>query len=646
MSIPQLERIPENPFLEPDLDETWQSYAAFNPSVVWTGHCYRLLYRAMSAPRQHQGVMMSVSSIGAACGDSPTRFGARQPFISPDTPFDRFGCEDPRVTRIGDTFFTFYTALSTYPFEAAGIRVAVALSRDLRTVDEKHLVTPFNAKAMALFPEKINGRYCAILTVDTDRPPARIALAWFDHEQQMWSESYWQDWYAHLPDHLLPLLRSRNDHLEVGAQPVKTDRGWLLIHSYIRNYYTAARSFAIEAVLLDLEDPARIVGRTAEPLLLPEKNYEMQGDVPNVIFPSGALVDGDTLYVYYGGADTTCCAATVPLAELLEAMCHRPPLTFVASHQLPDSFRRFAGNPVLAPRPELLWEAQSTFNPAVLYAEGAFHLLYRAVSRHGVSVFGYARSGDGVHIDHRPTRPAYVPREAFERRGDGGPSGCEDPRLTRIDDDVYLFYTAYDGRMPRVAFSSLPLADFLAGNWAWRWPQVITPPDVDDKDACLFPEKIGGRYAIIHRVDNDIRIDYVDSLEFGDGEYLRDSGFIIRPVQRYDGHLKFGIAAPPLRTERGWLALFHHVAAPGSVYRVGALLLDLEEPHKVLAETTGFLLEPEMDYEKVGDVHNVVFPCGAVLRDDDVWIYYGGADSVVGVARMPLATIFRRLGLD
>lgn len=645
MSVPRLERIAENPFLVPNLDEAWQSYAAFNPSVTKDGDCWRMLYRAQSAPRHHEGVMLSLSTIGVASGDRPFHFPCTQPFITPSEPWDRYGCEDPRVTRLGDTWFTFYTALSEYPFQASGIRVAVALSRDLKTVDEKHLVTPFNAKAMALFPEKINGKYVAILTADTDRPPAKIALAWFDHEQQIWSETYWNEWYANLPAHIIPLLRSRNDHLEVGAQPVRTDRGWLLVHSYIRNYYNAARQFGIEAVLLDLHDPSRVIGRTAQPIMVPEKKYELVGDVANVVFPSGAWLDGETLNVYYGAADTSCCMATINVHELLDAMCANEEVRFVESRQAPGGFRRYAGNPVISPRPELHWEAQSTFNPAVLYEDGAFHILYRAMSRDGTSVMGYARSHDGVHIDARPTHPVYLPRERYEKRGDAGLSGCEDPRLTRLGDQVYLFYTAYDGNIPRVAFSSIALADFLAGRWDWAWPQVITPPHIDDKDACIFPEKIGGKYAIIHRLNSNIYVDYVDSLEFADGQYLRDAGFVIRPRREYWGHKKFGIAAPPIRTERGWLALFHHVSDPGNTYRVGAMLLDLADPSRLLAETSADLIEPELDYEKVGDVNNVVFPCGAVLKDGEVWIYYGGADTVVGVARMPLADIFRRMGL-
>lgn len=645
MGMPRLERTAENPVLVPDVDQAWQSYAAFNPSVVKVGDRLRLVYRAMSAPRLHEGVRMSVSSIGIACGDAPVHFPHTEQFIRPTESWDRFGCEDPRVTLLDDTYFIFYTALSAYPFDAASIRVGVALSRDLRTVDEKHLVTPFNAKAMALFPRTINGKYAAILTVDTDRPPAKLALAFFDSPRQIWSEDYWNRWYASLPDHVIPLLRSRNDHIEVGAAPVWTEKGWLLVHSYIRNYFSAARQFGVEAVLLDAADPFKVVGRTPEPLMVPARSYELEGDVPDVIFPSGAILEDDKLRIYYGAADTVGCTATVDIAELLDCMCAPRPTRFVESHHAPNSFLRYADNPLIAPRPELTWEAQSAFNPAAIREDGQVHLLYRAMSREGVSVFGYARSTDGVHIALRARRPVYEPRELFEKAARPGNSGCEDPRLTTMGDRIYLFYTAYDGILPRVAFSSIARDDFLAMNWRWERPKVISPPNVADKDACVFPEKVNGKFAILHRPGSDMYIDYVDSMDFGKDDYLHGLSSVVRPEKEYCGLKRFGIAAPPLKTERGWLLLFHYVSEPGSTYRVEALLLDRDDPAHVLAETAGTLLQPEMDYEKTGDVANVVFPCGAVLMDGHVYLYYGGGDKVACVARMSLQAIYRQMGL-
>lgn len=636
-------RLPENPFLLPDLDESWQSYAAFNPCVAGGNGTYHLLYRALSAPRTLHGVKLSVSSIGYAAGTGLARFEPGRPLIRPEEDWERFGCEDPRVTEMDGTWYIFYTALSAYPFGADNIRVGVALTRDFRTLEGKQLVTPFNAKAMALFPEKINGRLAAVLTVDTDRPPAKICLAYFDSPEDIWSERYWEDWHASLASHVIPLLRSPKDHLEVGAPPVRTEAGWLLVYSYIRNYLGAEKHFGIEAVLLDLEAPSIVRGRTPHPILVPETDYEQQGMVPDVIFPSGALIEDRDLYIYYGATDTTGCAARVNLDYLLESMAPVTKNEFTASPSSPEGFERFSGNPIIRPRPELHWEARATFNPAAIHAGDRVHILYRAMSASGTSVLGYASSHDGFTIDERLTTPVYVPREPFEQRMREGYSGCEDPRLTRIDDRIHMTYTAFDGYTPRVALTSIDAGDFLEKKWGWDKPRVISPPGKPNKNACLFPERIDGRYGIFHRLDDVICLNFFDSLEQLDEHSLGHAEHRIA-LPRQDGKTwKYGISAPPIKTPGGWLLLFHRVTSPGNTYVAEALLLDGKDPTRVVAQTDSTLLKPEMDYEKTGEVSNVVFPCGAVLIDGDVYLYYGGGDKVVGVARMKLQSIMNRM---
>jgi len=131
-------------------------------------------------------------------------------------------------------FYVFYTALSAFPFTATSIRVGVAITRDFQHIDEKHPVTPFNAKAMSLLPEKINGRYAVVLTANTDITPSKIAVAYFDREEQMWSPSYWRDWYASLNQNTIHLQRSPKDHVEAGAPQLKQKMvGYLSIPIYI-----------------------------------------------------------------------------------------------------------------------------------------------------------------------------------------------------------------------------------------------------------------------------------------------------------------------------------------------------------------------------------------------------------------------------
>lgn len=640
-----LQRDPANPLLHPSPEREWESLAAFNPSVAQVAGHYHMVYRAQAPQQWVEGQALSLSTIGHAHSRDGRRFEDRRQLIVPEHAWERYGCEDPRITWFEGRYFVFYTCLSLLPFRAAGIRVGLAITEDFRQL-AKHPITPFNAKAMALFPQRVQGRIAAVLTVHTDEPPARIALATFDAIEELWSEDYWQRWYAELDRHVIPLLRSPVDQVEVGAGPLQTPAGWLLAHAYIRDYRGPQPQFRVEAALLDRDDPRQLRSRTSVPLLEVEAEYERRGLVPDVLFPSGALIEGGRLRLYYGAADTRCCLAEGALEPLLHALQPPGQESFQRSPLTVHGFRRFSGNPILKPRPEHAWEARAVFNPAALRLDGRVHLLYRAMALDGSSCFGYAASADGVHFDVRSPTPVYVPRETFESRLRPGNSGCEDPRLTVLDDRVYLFYTAFDGYTPRVAFSSLAIEDFLAKRWTWAPAQVITPPGIDDKDACLLPARVAGRYVIFHRAGSSIRVNSFERLAFGPGNWVDQRSAVIRPRKDYWDNLKFGIAAPPLWTTRGWLLLFHRVTRPGGIYKIEAMLLDPEDPTHVLTETAATLLEPETPEERYGQTPNVVFPCGAVLIDAQVYLYYGGADSVVCVARMALSDVFLRMGLE
>ena len=641
----QFQRIKENPLIFPNKDIEWKGQAAFNPCVVQANQTYFMLYRAQSKPKDHQGVHMSVSTIGVAESKEGIDFKNERQLIEPVEKWERFGCEDPRVTFLDGKYYIFYTALSSYPFSASGIRVGVAITKDFKIIDAKHPVTNFDSKAFALFPEKINGKIAALLTANTDLPPAKIGLAFFDEEEDLWSESYWNEWYKNLDSHVIPLLRDAADHLEVGAPPIKTDKGWLVIYSYIQNYFSSEKVFGIEALLLDLKDPTKVIGKTEEPLLFPEKEYELYGDVPDITFPSGAIVKDGKVYLYYGAADTTSCLAIGDLNALLQELICTQEGTCMESEHTVQGFKRYKKNPILEPRPEFTWEARAVFNPAAVYEGGKFHIVYRAMSTDNTSVFGYASSRDGLKIDERLRVPIYVPRAGFESKSHPGNSGCEDPRITKMGDLFYMFYTAYDGYTPRVAYTTIKIDDFLNKRWKWSDPKVITPPSVDDKDAALFPKKINGKFVVFHRADNCICINYEDDLDFRDNKWLINTGCLIKPRKNYWDNRKFGISSPPIETPHGWLLFYHRVSVPGDIYKVEAALLELNDPTKVLAKTDASLLEPEMDYEKIGQVSNVVFPCGAVLFKDEIYLYYGGGDRVVGVAKMALKDILKRLGV-
>jgi predicted GH43/DUF377 family glycosyl hydrolase len=635
-----IQRYNKNPIITPNSMYFWRAEATFNGCPVKKGKKTYIVYRALSLPHFHSLTQqrMRVSNIGVAESFDGINFSNHQHFIFPEYPWEKFGCEDPRVTKLNEKYYIFYTALSEYPPRADGIKVALAISNDMETINQKHLVTTFNSKAMALFPEKIEGKIWAILTVHTDRPPAKICLASFEKESDLWSEQYWQEWYATFASFALPLQRRPEDHIEVGAPPLKTSEGWLIIYSYIKNYFSPDRLFGVEAVLLDLKNPLKIIGRTGAPLFTPEEYYEKMGMVANVIFPSGALIENNIIYLYYGAADTTCCLAYIKLECLLSRMMKK--------NKKNIKFQRQKENPIITPSPEHSWESKATFNPGAISLEGKVHLIYRAMSNDNTSVLGYANTRDGIHLDYRSPNSVYVPREPFEQKlVPKGHSGCEDPRLTQIDDKIYMFYTAFDGKdLPRIAVTWILVKDFTQQVWNWAKPMVISSPDFANKDACIFPEKIGGNYLIIHRYNEDIDFSVSSNLDFDGQSWLEEYRWIAPRRGMWDDK-KIGIAGPPFKTKQGWIFFYHGVSSEDGFYRVGACLVDLKNPMTILARLDNPILEPETDYEKKGIVPNVVFPCGSVILGETVFMYYGGADKVVGVATISVNDLLKSLEL-
>jgi predicted GH43/DUF377 family glycosyl hydrolase len=316
---------------------------------------------------------------------------------------------------------------------------------------------------------------------------------------------------------------------------------------------------------------------------------------------------------------------------------------------------RFEGNPILKPDSRHWWETKAVFNPAVIHEGGKIHILYRAIGETDNSLLGYASSIDGFHINERLEKPVYIPREPFEgvgslphletgifspyESGGGGGGGCEDPRLTRIEDRVYLTYVAYDGyTSPRVALSSINIDDFLQKKWNWKKPVLISPPGVVDKNACILPEKINGKFVIFHRIFPNILIDFVNDLDFdGKTRWLEGHYKISVKSLSWDS-LKVAAGPPPIRTKEGWLFIYHAIDEKDDLrYKIGAMLLDIKEPTRVLARTKNPILEPEASYENDGLKSGVVYPCGAAVLNDRLFVYYGGADMVVCVAtaKMP-----------
>ncbi|MEE8353492.1 MAG: hypothetical protein V3S10_03465 [Dehalococcoidales bacterium] len=305
---------------------------------------------------------------------------------------------------------------------------------------------------------------------------------------------------------------------------------------------------------------------------------------------------------------------------------------------------RFAGNPILASITEHPWESKYVLNPGTIKLDGKFYLVYRAVGVDDTSRLGLAVSSDGFDFPERLDQPVFEPEGRSEEHG------CEDPRLTQIGDRIYMLYTAYSGLIAQIAMASIGTSDFINYNWkAWHRHGLVFP-GFFDKDAILFPERFGGRFAMLHRVDPHIWITFSPHLRC---PWPRREHKILagsRPGMVWDG-AKIGAGAPPLKTRFGWLLITHGVDH-SHVYRLGVMLLHLTDPTIVLYRSPNCVLEPVESYE-VGEpvrswVPNVVFTCGALPLDgtkpilegnDELLIYYGAADTAVAVARGRIADL-------
>lgn len=299
-----------------------------------------------------------------------------------------------------------------------------------------------------------------------------------------------------------------------------------------------------------------------------------------------------------------------------------------------DIFTRHPANPILT-ADSLPYRANSVFNPGAGRVGGDTVLLVRVEDLRGISHLIAARSADGVtdwRFDAQPLiapDPERHPEEIW---------GCEDARLTWLPelDQWAIAYTAFSRRGPLV---SLALSRDLTSVTRIG---PVTPPE--DKDAALFPRRIGGRWAMIHRPSPlrgfaHIWISYSPDLRhWGDHDLLLEA----RDGAWWDAG-KIGLGPPPLETPDGWLLCYHgvHMTASGPIYRVGLALLDLDEPRRVLRRTDEWVLAPTAPYERSGDVNKVVFPTGWVLdaTTDRLAIYYGAGDSVIALLTVKLGDV-------
>lgn len=325
--------------------------------------------------------------------------------------------------------------------------------------------------------------------------------------------------------------------------------------------------------------------------------------------------------------------------------------------------KKFEGNPILSPNPASDWESLVTCNPGVIFDKGVFYMLYRAAGNDEGHVirFGLATSTDGFRFERQSEQPVFVPSI------DGPDGGCvEDPRIIKLDDTFYITY-AYrpyaPGQYwkfehdvvfkPQCSESAPCVIKENMGNSGlactrdfktFRRLGRLTSSVLDDRDVILFPEKIKGKYVMMHRpkqyVGNGYGVKYPSIwLKFSDDllNWEEQESHLLMTGIDDTWEEKIGGSAPPIKTSKGWLMLYHGVGHGGlGHYKVGAVLLDLNDPLKILARTKEPILEPEYPYEMEGFYNGCVFPTGNVVVDGNLYVYYGAADKYVGVATCKL----------
>lgn len=324
---------------------------------------------------------------------------------------------------------------------------------------------------------------------------------------------------------------------------------------------------------------------------------------------------------------------------------------------------KYSGNPILSPNPENEWESLVVCNPAAWYESGMFYLLYRAAGNdkeHYIHI-GLATSEDGFSFKRAQNTPVLSPGQ-----GNFDAGSVEDPRVVKFGDEYYMTY----------AFRPYPPGQY----WKYNYDEVIAPKHnnfaplclkenigntalavskdlihfkkvgrltqscLDDRDVILFPEKINGRFYMLHRPKNYIGKEYgteFPAVWIKSSEDLMSwnvpSKLLLKGEQWWE--VKVGGNTPPIRTDEGWLMLYHGVDDKFT-YRIGACLLDLANPEKILYRTKDFILEPETEYEKNGLYKwGVVFPTGNVVVNGILYVYYGASDQWCCVATANLVEL-------
>ena len=327
---------------------------------------------------------------------------------------------------------------------------------------------------------------------------------------------------------------------------------------------------------------------------------------------------------------------------------------------------------VLLEPTNLEFENYAVMNPTCIKIGNNVHMFYRAVKKGNYSSIGYCRLEGPLKVVERKREPFMVPEFNYENHG------MEDPRIVFLDGIYYMFYTAFDGKNSLVAYATskdlktfekkgaitptitydeaegffpeLKLKDryfFFESYYKCEFGKDVL---LWEKDAFIFPKKIKGKFALIHRILPEIQVIYFNDFRELTNEfwknYLKHLGdYVVLSSKYWYESRNIGGGCPPIETDKGWLMIYHGVedTNKGTIYHAGAALLDKKNPCKVIGHLKNPIFSPKKKWEKEGNVKNVVFPSGAAIFGDKLYIYYGAADRRIGAASLDLNELLEEL---
>ena len=296
--------------------------------------------------------------------------------------------------------------------------------------------------------------------------------------------------------------------------------------------------------------------------------------------------------------------------------------------------KRYSGNPILT-KHDVPYAVQTVHNAGMVKVRDKYIMLFRSHLDTGRSIIGLAESVDGYAFTVH-AQPFITPAQTGVFR-EYEAFGVEDPRISCIDGMYYITYSAYSKHGVRIGLAKT--TDFSSIE------RISLITEADYRNVVIFPEKINGRYVRLDRPHSAISPWAIWISYSKDLIYWGESELIMMPVPYHWDEMKIGPGATPIKTEHGWLSIYHGVfpTMDGAIYRLGVALHALQDPAKIIGVGDSWILQPEDPWEVTGYVHNVVFTCGAIAEPDgSVKIYWGGADSVMCVGTAQLDDLVAR----